>query len=80
MELRTLENKVNQIYNLIGIEGKNVYTLRHSFATRYYYLTLDIKTLSELLGHADIKTTYRYIYSSSEKKRAGVNCLVSMRQ
>ena len=58
------------------IENKNVYTLRHSFATRFYNATNDIKTLSEFLGHADIKTTYRYIYTDDSRKRQGVNSLV----
>lgn len=79
VEVRLLETKVNEIYGKLGIENKNVYTLRHSFATRFYNATNDIKTLSELLGHADIKTTYRYIFTDSEKKRQGVNSLVSNR-
>lgn len=79
IEVRRLENKVKNIYDELGIKEKNVYTLRHSFATRYYYLTGDIKTLAELLGHASIQTTYRYIFTSAERKRQGVNSLVSNR-
>ena len=80
MEVRVLENKVKEIYEVLGIGGKNVYTLRHSFATNFYNRTNDIKTLSELLGHADIKTTYRYIYTDESRKRQGVNSLVSGRK
>lgn len=76
MEVRLLETKVNEIYGKLGIENKNVYTLRHSFATRFYNATNDIKTLADLLGHTDIKTTYRYIFTDTEKKRQGVNSLV----
>lgn len=79
VEVRLLETKVNEIYAKLGIENKNVYTLRHSFATNFYNRTNDIKTLSELLGHADIKTTYRYIYTDNSRKRQGVNSLVSNR-
>lgn len=79
MEVRTLENRVKKVFNAVGIDG-SPYTLRHAFATRYYYLTDDIKTLAELLGHANIQTTYRYIFTSDEKKRQGVNCLVSLRK
>lgn len=79
MEVRTLENKVNEIYHKLNIENKNLYSLRHSFATNFYYQTGDIKTLAELLGHKDIKTTYRYIFTSDEKKRQGVNSLVQNR-
>lgn len=76
IEVRLLETKVNEIYTKLGIENKNVYTLRHSFATRFYNATNDIKTLADLLGHADIKTTYRYIYTDNSRKRQGVNSLV----
>lgn len=79
IEVRLLETKVNEIYTKLRIENKNVYTLRHSFATRFYNSTNDIKTLADLLGHADIKTTYRYIFTSNEQKRQGVNSLVSNR-
>ena len=79
IEVRTLENKINEIYAEVGIQNRTLYTLRHSFATNFYYLTNDIKTLAELLGHADIKTTYRYIFTDTEKKRQGVNFLVSNR-
>lgn len=79
VEVRLLETKVNEIYKELDIEDKNVYTLRHSFATHFYNATNDIKTLSELLGHADIKTTYRYIYTDNNRKRQGVNSLVSRR-
>ena len=79
MEVRLLETKVNEIYKELDIKDKNVYTLRHSFATRFYNSTNDIKTLADLLGHADIKTTYRYIFTDTEKKRQGVNSLVSNR-
>mgnify|MGYP003259352686 CR=1 FL=1 len=79
IEVRLLETRINSIYAFLGIKGKNLYTLRHTFATRFYNATNDIKTLSELLGHASIQTTYRYIFTSDEQKRQGVNSLVSNR-
>lgn len=78
IEVRTWENQVKKIFVKVGIEG-SPYTLRHAFATRFYYLTGDIKTLAELLGHASIQTTYRYIFTSDEQKRQGINSLISNR-
>ena len=44
--------------------------LRHTFATRCIEAGCDYKTLSEILGHADVSTTMRlYVHSDLKKKR-----------
>ena len=48
----------------------NYHALRHTFATRCIEEGFDIKSLSEILGHANVNITLnRYVHSSMEQKR-----------
>lgn len=54
----------------------NFHILRHTFATQCVEVGMDIKTLSEILGHSstNITLTY-YVHSSLESKQKQVNLL-----
>ena len=53
-----------------GLPKTNFHALRHTFATRCIEVGFDIKTLSEILGHSDVKTTLnRYVHSSMIQKQ-----------
>lgn len=49
-----------------------LHTLRHRFATRVYTETGDLITLQELLGHASVATTQRYVATPRERLRAAM--------
>ena len=55
---------------------RNFHALRHTYATRCMENGVDIKSLSELLGHADVRTTLQtYIHSSLAHKRQAVQSI-----
>lgn len=75
-ELRTLQNHFKQYTSLSAIETVNFHTLRHTFATRCVEAGVDIKSLSEILGHSNVNITLnRYVHSSLDQKRECVNRL-----
>ena len=71
MEPRTLENHMYKAYRLCDIDMASYHTLRHSYATRCIELGMDIRTLSELLGHSSISITLQtYMHSTMAHKES----------
>ena len=76
IEPRTLENHFKRILRSIGIRKVNFHVLRHSFATRWVESGLDVKALSELLGHSSPGITLSlYAHPSMESKRKNLDAL-----
>ncbi len=69
IEPRTMQNRFKQYIRDSGIADANFHSTRHTFATRCVEVGFDIKTLSEILGHANVNITLnRYVHSSFELK------------
>lgn len=51
------------------------HSLRHTYGTRLGAAGIDPETLRELMGHADLATTQRYLHTSEARKRAAVELL-----
>lgn len=64
---RTVQYAYKKMLNMLGISYLNFHCLRHTFATRCVTNGWDVKTLSEILGHNDIKITMDYYFHSSFK-------------
>ncbi len=75
-EPRTLSFKYKKCLNDLGIKYRNFHCLRHTFATKCIRAGVDIKTLSELLGHSSVQITLdRYVHSDLEVKRMQIEKL-----
>ena len=75
-EPRTLQHKFKRILAVCKISDISFHALRHTYATMCVEKQFDIKTLSELLGHSDVKITLNtYVHSSEKLKRKYVKRL-----
>ena len=69
VEPRTMQNHFKKILLECGIETMNFHVLRHTFATRCIEVGFDVKSLSEILGHANVNITLnRYVHPSMKIK------------
>ena len=76
VEPRTMENRFKKALKKAGIDDANFHALRHTFATRCIELGFDIKSLSEILGHASVNITLnRYVHPSMDLKRKNMDML-----
>lgn len=69
VEPRTMQNRFKSILSFCNISNANFHAIRHTFATRCIELGFDVKSLSEILGHASVAITMnRYVHPSMELK------------
>lgn len=70
IEPRSFQYVYKKILDSSGIKYRNFHCLRHTFATRCIRVGMDIKSLSEVLGHSDVNITLnRYVHSSYDSKK-----------
>lgn len=76
IEPRTMQNRFQCYVKQSGIQQTNYHSLRHTFATRCIEVGFEIKSLSEILGHANVNITLnRYVHSSFDLKCNNMNKL-----
>jgi len=73
---RNLQNTFDYILEKANISHKGLHVLRHTFASMLFKKGVDVKTVSELLGHADVRITYTtYIHLIQEQKNQAIDLL-----
>ncbi len=76
---RTFEYRYHKLMQEANLPNLNYHALRHTFATRCIECGVDIKSLSEILGHSSVSITLNtYVHSSIDLKRAQLNKLPSI--
>ena len=79
MEPRVCLERYKRVLRLAGVQPYTFHTLRHTFATRCVENGVDIKSLSEIMGHSNVTVTMqRYVHPSMDLKREQMNKLSSM--
>jgi len=67
-----LSQKLKRLCSRYGIDPKPIYSMRHTCASVMSDNGADIKTVADLLGHSNIRTTTRYIKNNDERHRKAV--------
>ena len=75
-EPRVLQYRFKTVIKKLNINDLSFHSLRHTYASMCIEKGFDPKTLSELLGHSDVKITLNtYVHSSDKLKRKYVKRL-----
>lgn len=76
MSIRSYQYIFEKLSKKVGVRKLNFHAIRHTFATRAIECGMDIKTLSEIMGHKNASITLnRYVHSMLDTKIAMMNKL-----
>jgi site-specific recombinase XerD len=75
LDPRSYAIRLTAISKRCEIKKVNPHALRHTFATRLVEQKVPLTTVMELMGHASVSTTQRYVEVMKEEKRQAVEGL-----
>ncbi len=74
VNVRTYQRTFERILKKLNVTVRNFHSLRHTFATRAVEMGIDVKTISEILGHKNpMITLQRYAHSLMSYKTEMMN-------
>ncbi len=73
----SLKTAWQKVAKAAKLDAFTFHDLRHTFASKLVQAGVDLNTVRELLGHADIKMTLRYSHLAPEHRAAAVAKLVT---
>ena len=81
LEPRTYRKYFNKVLKQVKIKQFNFQSLRHTFATNCISLGVDYKTVSELLGHANVNITLNlYVHPRLSQKKKCIDMICKVFQ
>ncbi len=73
---KNLDRTYKKILANAGLNKTGIHTLRHTFASKLFRSGIEIKTISEILGHSDVGVTSDiYIHIIQEQKMRAINMM-----
>jgi integrase len=70
-----IANLIERAARLASLGHVHAHVLRHTFATRLLSRGVDVRTVQQLMGHRDIKTTLAYLHVISGAERRAIDAL-----
>ncbi len=79
LHARVAGRMLQHVLQRAGLDHEHItpHRLRHTFATHLIRNGVDVRTVQELLGHAELQTTARYLHSDTRTKQAAVGKLAA---
>lgn len=79
LEPRTYQYQFQRYQKEAGVTCRNFHVLRHTFATNCIGSGVDVKSLSEILGHSNVQITLnKYVHPTLDTKRQHMNNISSI--
>lgn len=78
-EFNNMTKSWERLLKVASIENFNWHDMRHDYASQLVMAGVDLNTVRELLGHADLKMTLRYAHLAPAHKKLAVQSLQNRR-